>query len=672
MKQKRMLLCLCVVLLLAGTAGAVIYRSTRPGPEERISEYMALINTGDFVQMYRRLSDQSRDQITEEQFVDRNQKIYQGIEARNVAVTVEETVRENGKKRVEYSVSMDTAGGSVSFDGSAVFGKNREFGAGPEWEDSLIFPGLSAGDRVQVRASQGTRGRILDRDGEVLAEDGKASSVGLVPGKITDRDSTIRAMAELLDIMPEAIEKKLAASWVKEDSFVPVRTVPASEGELKKALLALPGVMITNVDVRVYPKGEAFAHVTGYVQSVTAEDLEKNPRKNYTSQSVIGRTGMESLYEDTLRAVAGCEVYIVDAKGKRKSSIIARPARNGSDVKLTLDSGLQSSLYAQMKQDKGCAVVLDPANGETLALVSTPSYDPNAFVVGMTEKQWQTLNEDPAKPMYNRFKTAVCPGSSFKPVTGGVGLDSGMLQAEEDLGHSGLAWQKDSGWGNYKVTTLKEYSTPANLRNAMVYSDNIYFAKAALKIGAEKLAAGLRGLGFGESIPYPFGLEASSFGKDGTFTGEIDLADSGFGQGAVLVNPVHMASIYSAFANGGSMIQPWLVYGGGSQAKYFREQAFSPETAETIRANMIQVVEDPAGTGHSARIPGLTLAGKTGTAEIKQSQDDQTGTELGWFNAFAADGDVQRLAVVIIEDVKERGGSHYVIPMTKSVFENLK
>ena len=106
MKQKRMLLCLCVVLLLAGTAGAVIYRSTRPGPEERISEYMALINTGDFVQMYRRLSDQSRDQITEEQFVDRNQKIYQGIEARNVAVTVEETVRENGKKRVEYSVSM--------------------------------------------------------------------------------------------------------------------------------------------------------------------------------------------------------------------------------------------------------------------------------------------------------------------------------------------------------------------------------------------------------------------------------------------------------------------------------------------------------------------------------------------------------------------------------------
>ena len=672
MNKKRILLCLCLVLLLAGTAGAVIYRSTRPGPEERLLEYMALINTGDFEEMYRRLSDQSRDEITQEQFVDRNQKIYQGIEARSVAVTLEETVKEDGKERVDYSISMDTAGGSVSFDGSAVFGKNREFGTGPEWSDSLIFPGLSAGDKVQVSSSQGIRGRILDRNGDVLAEDGKASSVGLVPGKIADRDTTVKALAELLETTPEAIEKKLAASWVKEDSFVPVRTIRASEGELKKALLALPGVMITNVDARTYPQGEAFAHVTGYVQSVTAEDLEKNSGKGCTSQSVIGRTGLESLYEDTLRAVSGCEIYIVDAEGKRKSNIIARPAQNGRDVKLTLDSGLQSGLYAQMKQDKGCAVVLDPANGETLALVSTPSYDPNAFVVGMTERQWQALNEDPAKPMYNRFKTAVCPGSSFKPVTGGVGLDTGMLTADEDLGHSGLAWQKDSSWGNYRVTTLKEYSTPANLRNAMVYSDNIYFAKAALKIGAEKLAAGLTGLGFGERIPYPFGLEASSFGKDGTFTGEIDLADSGFGQGAVLVNPVHMASIYSAFVNGGSMIQPWLVYGGESQAKYFREQAFSAETAETIRANMIQVVEDPAGTGHSARIPGLALAGKTGTAEIKQSQEDEDGTELGWFNAFAADGDVQRLAIVMIEDVKQRGGSHYVIPITKSVFENLK
>ena len=667
MRKKILLIVLCVAVIAA--AGVFLAEKLKSRPEDSLLAYTAMIAARDYEQMYQRLSDSSRSAVDHDTFVSRNKNIYEGIDAQNLSVQIDAVTKEGKKRRISYTVSMDTVGGSVSFSCSTLFDKNKEFGWGPDWDDSMIFPDLTAEDKVRVTTSKGKRGSILDRSGSPLATDGTADSVGLVPGKITDREAVLQSMAELLSITPEDIEKKLSASWVKDDSFVPIRTISAGNTSLEEQLLDLPGVMITNTDARVYPLGEAFAHLTGYVQAVTAEDLEKNPDRNYTTQSVIGRTGLEALYENTLRAEDGCEIYITDKDGKRKSNIIARPAKNGTDVKLTIDTALQSALYDQMKQDKGCAVVIDPTTGETLALVSTPSYDPNAFVNGMTESQWQELSEDPAMPMYNRFKAAHCPGSSFKPVTGAVGLTSGSLDAQEDMGHSGLAWQKDSSWGDYQVTTLTEYSAPANLTNALIYSDNICFAKAALKIGADTMAQELSSLGFGQSMSYSFGLTASSFGKDGAFSGEIDLADSGFGQGAVLVNPVHMAAIYSAFVNQGSMIQPWLVYGEEPETPYLKEQAFSAQAAQTIQDALVQVVENPGGTGHSAAISGVKLAGKTGTAEIKQSQDDQTGTELGWFNAFNLDSTAPRLAVVMIEDVKDRGGSHYVIPIVKSIFE---
>lgn len=667
MKKRILLIVLCLAVAAAGTV--FLIEKLKSKPEDSLMAYTAMIAARNYEEMYNRLSDDSRSTVDHDTFVSRNKNIYEGIDAQNITVQIDEITKEGRNRRLSYTISMDTVGGNVSFSCSTIFSKNKEFGWGPDWDDSMIFPDLTAEDKVRVTTSKGKRGSILDRDGSPLASDGTADSVGLVPGKITDKETTLKSMAELLQITPEDIENKLSASWVKDDSFVPVRTITAGNSTLKEQLLALPGVMITSTDARVYPQGEAFAHLTGYVQAVTAEDLEKNPDKNYTTQSVIGRTGLEALYEDTLRAEDGCEIYIADKDGKRKSNIVARPAKDGTDVKLTIDTGLQSALYDRMKQDKGCAVVIDPTNGETLALVSTPSYDPNSFVNGMTESQWQGLNEDPAMPMYNRFKAAHCPGSSFKPVTGAVGLTSGKLSAQEDMGHSGLAWQKDTSWGDYKVTTLTEYSGAANLTNALIYSDNIYFAKAALKIGADTMAQGLSSLGFGQTMPYTFGLTASSFGKDGAFSGEIDLADSGFGQGAVLVNPIHMASIYSAFVNQGSMIQPWLVYDEEPKTPYLKEQAFSPDAAQAIQDALVQVIENSGGTGHSAAISGVKLAGKTGTAEIKQSQDDQTGTELGWFNAFNLDSDTPRLAVAMIEDVKNRGGSHYVIPIVRSIFE---
>ncbi len=237
----------------------------------------------------------------------------------------------------------------------------------------------------------------------------------------------------------------------------------------------------------------------------------------------------------------------------------------------------------------------------------------------------------------------------------------------------GTSWQKDSSWGTYKVTTLTSYSTPSNLANALIYSDNIYFAKAALKIGKEKLAESLNKIGFGNPITFEQGMTASSYSDNGSFDSEIQLADTGYGQGKVLVNPLHVASIYSAFLNNGNMIKTYLEYKENATPEYYVEKAFTEDSANTIKEDLIQVVENANGTAHSAKIDGVKIAGKTGTAEIKASKDDNTGTEIGWFNAFVADENSSNkfLIISMVEDVKDRGGSHYLLPKVKSILQKI-
>lgn len=153
---------------------------------------------------------------------------------------------------------------------------------------------------------------------------------------------------------------------------------------------------------------------------------------------------------------------------------------------MTIDSTLQKALYQKFKDDKSCSVAIDPYTGEVLALVSTPSFDSNDFIYGMSEKQWIALNSDERKPFYNRFRQKLCPGSSFKPIIAAIGLETGVLNPDEDFGSEGFSWQKNKSWGGYYITTLHE-TVPANMKNALINSDNIYFAKLALRIGNQRL-----------------------------------------------------------------------------------------------------------------------------------------------------------------------------------------
>lgn len=685
-----------ILWLIAGIMGAIAFGmavymlilaktgSNLIKPDELLLTYMNYISEQNYKEMYQMLDVDASGQISEEDFIKRNSAIYEGIEVHNMTTTIISYDAE--RNVVQYQTAFDTAAGNISFENEAFFLK-KEDGYKLVWSDSLIYPGLSSTDRVRVSTIQAKRGEILDRNDRILAGPGVASSVGIVPGKLENMDSAIEQIAELLGMKPEEIEKKLSAKWVKEDSFVPIKTLQkveeielmsmepdeevVKEHERQQQLLEIPGVMISDTEVRAYPLGEAAAHLVGYVQSVTAEDLEKHAGEGYTASSVIGRSGAEGLFESELKGQNGCRIYIVDTEGNTKEELADRLVEHGKTIKLTIDSELQRILYEQFREDKSCSVAMNPYTGEVLALASTPSYDNNDFIMGLSSEKWAALNEDENKPMYNRFRQVWCPGSTFKPITAVIGLESGAINPNEDYGNVGLSWQKDASWGSYHVTTLHAYD-PVVLENALIYSDNIYFAKVALKIGAEEMKNSLLRLGFQEEMPFEVVMSKSQYSNTENIETEIQLADSGYGQGQILVNPLHMACLYTAFCNKGNVIQPYFVYRPDAEPEYWIHNAFSENTTNLVLEGIKKVINDSHGTGYAVHREDILLAGKTGTAEIKASKEDTSGTELGWFTVFTAESTVERpiLIVSMVEDVKGKGGSGYVVGKDKEVLES--
>ena len=681
-KKQRTTICLTVFVLGTMSIGAIVSigilhrkQNTLVSPEELLVEYMSHIPEQEYEEMYAMLNIEASRNISQDDFVKRNSAIYEGIEVDNMEIEV--TAYDEERKAVTYQTSFDTVAGNISFENEAIFLKGED-GYKLAWDDSLIFPELGSTDKVKISTTQANRGGILDRNGRVLAGKGVASSVGIVPGKLEDRDEAIQQIAELLEIESEVIEKKLSAKWVKEDSFVSIKTIPKvaeielmkieqdeevlKENERQEKLLEIPGVMISDTEVREYPLGEAAAHLVGYVQSVTAEDLENHAGEGYTANSVMGKSGMEGLFEKELKGQNGSSIYIVDSAGNKKAELASIFVQDGKDIQLTIDADLQRSLYAQFKEDKSCSVAMNPYTGEVLALVSTPSYDNNDFIMGLSNEQWTALNEDENKPMYNRFRQVWCPGSTLKPIIAAIGLESGAIDPMEEYGNEGLSWQKDSSWGSYYVTTLHTYE-PVILENALIYSDNIYFAKAALKIGAEEMERSLTELGFNEEIPFDIKMAKSQYSN---------TENIGYGQGQVLVNPLHMACIYSAFCNEGNIVKHYLVYQAEATVTFWKPGAFSKETANQVLEGTKKVVNDSHGTGHAAHRDDIVLAGKTGTAEIKASKDDTSGTELGWFAIYSTEETVEHpiLIISMVEDVKGRGGSGYVVKKDSAVLED--
>ena len=666
MKKKLIImLIIAVISIMAIALIIILLNQNSKKSKEVLKQYFSLIEQKNYEEMYNLV--ELPEGYSKDEFLARNKNIYEGIDTNSISIEVLDVEKEKSDITITYITKMNLKSGDLEFENKVNMTKNENKQYKINWSSNLIFPELNNDYKVRVKTVKAERGDLLDRNGKVIAGESLISRIGIVPGKLGEnKEKNIEKTAKLLNISTETINKELSASWVKDDTFVPIKNVSFDSNELKDKLLEISGVMIDSETDRVYRYKGATSHITGYVQGIIAEELETRKDKGYISSSIIGKAGLEKQYEDRLRGIDGIKIYIENSEGKTIKTIKEVQQRHGENIKLPIDLDIQLKLYEQLKNDEGLFVVMNHQTGEILALVSTPSYDANNFVLGMNNQEWNNLLNTEGNPLNTRFLQSWCPGSTFKPITGAIGLTSGKISNEDEFNYEGLAWQKDSSWKDHYITTLKAYSGAKNLRNALIYSDNIYFAQATLKMSEETFREGLDKLKFNEDIGFVLNTSKSQYSNSDKIERESILADSGYGQGEVLINPIHMASIYSAFANDGNMIKPYLEYKEDKVAEYLVENAFSKEAANEIKEGMIQVVENPEGTGHDAKVKGLTIAGKTGTAELKLSKDNK-GDTLGWFNCFNVGESVQDSILVV--GMAKNQPSSYLKKITKTLFK---
>ncbi|KAA9013832.1 penicillin-binding transpeptidase domain-containing protein [Niallia endozanthoxylica] len=639
-----------------------------PEPADTMTQYINLWNKQKFASMYELLSTQAQKSISKEDFVNRYEKYYKDLEIAELKATFKKPENEEKPKedKVTYpfSASMNSIAGEIAFDHQATLikeEKNNEERWTIDWNTTYIFPDLEEGAKISLSTVTAKRGEIIDRTGQGLAVNGQVYEVGIVPAEMGEqKEEIITQLSTQLGITTEKINNALNASWVKPEYFVPIKKLPLEERELAASLTTIPSVNTKQVAARVYPMKEAAAHLIGYVGPITAEELEKREGKGYTANDSIGKRGLEQVLDERLKGENGVTIKINKADGT-ETVLAEKEVKDGENVQLTIDAALQTKLFGQLADQAGTAAALHPKTGETLGLVSSPSFDPNLLSLGATAEQWTALQDNPLKPLLNRFSATYAPGSVIKPLTAAIGLKEGTLDPAAAIQVTGLQWQKDSSWGNYYVTRVTDPGTSVDLEKSLLYSDNIYYAQAALALGKDKLADGLKGFGFEEEIEYLFPLQPS---KTGPMDRDILLADSGYGQAQVEMNILHLAATYTPFINSGKLIKPTLLI-QNELGKAWKQNVISEEQAAHIHAILQKVVNDPRGTAHRAYIPGMPLAGKTGTAELKAKQGEK-GTENGWFVAYNTENP-SLLIAMMVEGVQETGSS-VVVEKVRNIF----
>ena len=660
-----------MLLMLILMITAVGCNKNVPTPDERLSKFINLWQDQKFSEMYGYLSKEAKQSITKKDFVSRYEKLYSDLEINDIKVSYKkpsdkEDFKKKDKASISFSASMNSAAGEIAFDKDAALvkeEKDKKENWYLNWDTTYIFSDLEKDDKVSIKTIKAERGDIVDKKEKPLATNGTIYEVGLVPEQMgDDKNAAIEQVAKLLDIKQETVEKALQADWVQPSYFVPIKKVAKDDQKLLDKLFAIPGVQKQDTTGRIYPFGEAGAHLIGYVGNITAEELEKQKGKGYSSTDVIGKRGLEQVYEEQLKGKNGVEITIAKADGSNVV-LAEKPVENGQDIKLTVDADLQKEIYEKMDGEAGTAAAIDPMTGETLALVSSPAYDPNKMVVGLTTKERQNYNDNKLETFTNRFKLTYAPGSVFKPIVAAGALTEKVITPEETRSITAKSWQKDKSWGSYYVTRVHSSAQPVNLATALLYSDNIYFAQTALDLGKDKYTNEMKKFGFEEELSYPYPIEKSSIGKLDT---DIQLADSGYGQGQVEMSVLHLAAAYSPFLNEGNLIKPILL-STEEKGQVWKKNIISSSTAKTISDDLQQVIESPNGTAHAGEIAGKTLAGKTGTAELKAKQGEK-GTENGWYVAYDKKNK-DFLIAMMIEGVQDKGGSSHVVKKVRKIIE---
>ncbi|MFC0014613.1 MULTISPECIES: penicillin-binding transpeptidase domain-containing protein [Allobacillus] len=677
--KRTIVLFLTIILFLTACTGE---ETQYPNPNETADAYIEKWMEHDFEELYKSyVSEDTKTTFSHEDFVERYNHLYEALSVDQVTIErtepVEELKNEDLETMTEYDVpiqiSFNTLAGQIQYENTLQLTrplnedkedeKSEEDRWFVEWDPSFIMPGMQAEDEVRYQTTPASRGEILDRNGNLIAANGEVYEVGVTP--MDFNENSLSELANILNVSSSSIKEKYTQSWVDENHFVPVKKFMLDDEEIVENAVAISGVSSRVVVDRVYPYKDVLGHLTGYIGQVTAEDLEELEGKGYSSSDIVGKRGLEQLYEDQLRGINGVELYIEKPDGS-KTPIAVQEAKDGEDITVTIDAELQSKLYSVLKEEKGTATTVDPKTGEVTSLVSMPSFDPNRFVHGITDEEYSKLSEDANQPLINRFSSTYSPGSTMKLLTTIAGLNAGTLDPNEALKIEEKRWQKDDSWGDFKVTRVSTNHTNVDLETGFKHSDNIYFAMQGLKMGGETFRKELESLGFAESIPFAYPMATSQISNSGEFGSEGQLADSAYGQGEVLINIVHLSSIYGGIANEGNVQKPLLLK--SESPEVWLSEITTGENIERLQGLLRKVVTE--GTAKAAEIDGREIAGKTGTAELKASHEDENDEQNGLFISYDQNQPDFVLGI-LLEGVQDKGGSGYAVKKAKMFYEKM-
>ena len=489
---------------------------------------------------------------------------------------------------------------------------------------------LADDNRINMRLLPPLRGRITDRFGEGIAINRQTYQLVLVSEQTESVADTLDRIAALIDLSESDIRWVLKETSRRSD-FVPVTVREGlSWSEVTRIevnLPELPGVLIEEGQSRFYPYSELAAHVTGYVGAVSEAELTAADPLLELPGFRTGKNGVEKIFETELRGNAGTRQVEVNAYGRVIREIARQDAATGEDLTLTIDMGLQGFAARTLGEEAGSVVVMDLLNGDVLALVSSPAFDPNAFNQGLTSEAWQALLNDPKAPLINKaIAGQYPPGSTFKMIVAMAALEMGLMAPEDTVycpGHYTLGnhtfhcWRR---WGHGHVGMVE----------ALKQSCDVYFYEVAYQVGVDKIAEMAERFGFGavtniELTGERAGLVPTKAWKESVI-GESWLGGEtlnvAIGQGYMLATPMQLAVMAARLGNGTSKVMPRIARSTtGPDVPFFETLNIDPEVLAVVREGMVAVVNDPVGgTAYGARIEdeGMEMAGKTGTAQVRR------------------------------------------------------
>ena len=542
------------------------------------------------------------------------------------------------------------------------------------------YASLADGNRIRLVPAVAARGTFYDRNGNMLVTNRPGFTVALLPLTEPISPDVIERLSKLLNVPVEEINRRIENHMgfdpirIKNDVGPDLLTIIEEQKEL------YPGVVVEVQPIRQYIFKEMAVHALGYVSEISDTELEDKKDQGYKTGDIIGKFGLEKMYDQLLRGIDAGEQVEVDVTGKPVQILGKKNPVPGHDVVLTIDRDIQlateKAVDDQLKligASAAAAVVMNPQTGEILAIVSRPGFDPNLFAQGISEKEWKKINENPFYPMDNKAITGEYPpGSTFKIVTGTAALAAGKVTPEEKILDTGHHWIIPKG--NAEGEALGWI----NFDEAMAHSDNVYFYEMGNRLGIDELEKYARMFGLGEktgvNLPYEAeGLVANRRYKEKFFEEDWYLAetfDAAIGQGFNLVTPIQAAMVMAEIAADGKRYQPYLVQ------KIMSHDGKLVKKFEPVLLGQLQVSQDIISLvqhglkgvtkyGTAAFIFGkdfpIDIAGKTGTAENPHGKDH------GWFVAY---GPFDNPSVVVAVIVEQGGfGAQSAVPIGKKILE---